>query len=67
MDILILGGTGFLGRTLALSALNTDHDVTCLARGVAPAPAGVQFIQADRDRPKAMAPPQAGRGTPSSI
>lgn len=51
MDILILGGTGFLGRGLALAALNADHTVTCLARGSAPAPAGVEFIQADRDHP----------------
>lgn len=55
MDILILGGTGFLGRGLALAALNADHTVTCLARGSAPAPAGVEFIQADRDHPKALA------------
>lgn len=56
MDILILGGTGFLGRTLARAALEAGHAVTCLARGSAPAPSGVEFIQADRDLPGAMTP-----------
>ncbi|REJ05003.1 oxidoreductase [Microbacterium bovistercoris] len=49
MDILILGGTAFLGRAIANEAVARGHGVTCLARGTEPAPAGVTFIAADRD------------------
>jgi 2'-hydroxyisoflavone reductase len=49
MELLILGGTAFLGRQIALSAQADGHRVTCLARGSAPAPEGVTFVTADRD------------------
>lgn len=49
MDLLILGGTAFLGHATARAALARGHDVTCLARGTAPAPDGVTLVTADRD------------------
>lgn len=56
MQLLLLGGTGFLGREVARAALERDHAVTCLARGLAPPPEGVTFVRADRDEDDALAP-----------
>lgn len=50
MDIVLLGGTGFLGRRIAHVALERGHRVTCLARGTGEPPAGVAFVVSDRDR-----------------
>lgn len=50
MDILLLGGTGFLGRHIARVALERGHRVTSLARGTGEPPAGVEFVVSDRDR-----------------
>lgn len=50
MDILLLGGTGFLGRHIARVALARGHRVTCLARGTGEPAAGVEFVGSDRDR-----------------
>ena len=56
MDLLILGGTQWLGRTLAAEALARGHRVTCLARGEAGAvPDGVELVRADRSEPGAYA------------
>lgn len=49
MQLLLLGGTRFLGRAVAQVALGRGHEVTCLARGSAPTPDGVTFVRADRD------------------
>jgi len=52
--LLVLGGTAWLGGHLATAALERGHRVTCLARGGSGrAPAGVEFVRADRDTPDA--------------
>lgn len=51
MDILILGGTQWLGRRLAQAAIARGHRVTSLARGDAGTVAeGSVFVRADRSR-----------------
>lgn len=53
-DVLILGGTAWLGRSTADAALAAGHRVTCLARGsIGEPPAGVEFVRADRREPGA--------------
>lgn len=51
--VLLLGGTGWLGREIATAALDRGDSVTCLARGTADAPRGAQFVSADRTEPGA--------------
>jgi 2'-hydroxyisoflavone reductase len=56
MDILVLGGTAWLGREVAGAARERGHAVTVLARGESgPPPEGLSFVQADRTRPGAFA------------
>ncbi len=57
MRLLVLGGTGFLGRALARAALDSGHDVTCAARGVTgQPPEGARLVHVDRSTPDAYAP-----------
>jgi 2'-hydroxyisoflavone reductase len=57
MDVLILGGTGWLGGVIASQALAAGHGVTCLARGESGrVPAGADHVRADRSTPAAYAP-----------
>lgn len=52
--VLILGGTGWLGRAIAHVARQSGADVTCLARGESgAAPEGAHLIRADRTQPGA--------------
>ena len=52
-QILLLGGTGWLGQTLAGQALERGHGVTAMARGTGPFGPGVRAVIADRASPGA--------------
>jgi nucleoside-diphosphate-sugar epimerase len=56
MKLLLLGGTRFLGRAIAVEALARGVEVTCLTRGTSAPPEGVTFVRADRDEDDALAP-----------
>ncbi len=51
MRVLVIGGTGFIGRFVVPLVLRAGHDVTVFSRGSAAAPpAGVRWIRGDRHR-----------------
>jgi 2'-hydroxyisoflavone reductase len=54
IDLLVLGGTAWLGGAVARAAGDRGHRVTCLARGESGTPPDhVTWVRADRTRPDA--------------
>lgn len=55
MRILVLGGTVFVGRAVAVHARDAGHQVTCAARGASgEVPSDVAFVKIDRDDPATL-------------
>src|SRR4051794_7552648 len=55
MQLLVLGGTHFLGRHVVTAALERGHEVATFTRGVSGAPPeGVRALNGDRDDPTAL-------------
>lgn len=61
MELLVLGGTRFVGRTLAVDAVARGWAVTVLNRGRGEQPDGVRHLVADRTDPEGIAAALAGR------
>ena len=54
MNILMMGGTRFVGRPLVGHFLRSGHSVTLLTRGKQPLPDGVEHIKGDRAKPDGL-------------
>lgn len=55
-EVLVLGGTGWLGGEVVRQAMAAGHRVSCLARGSRTAPPdGARWVRGDRDDPEVLA------------
>lgn len=54
MDILVMGGTRFVGRPLVERLLAAGHQLTLFTRGRNPVPAGVEHLLGDRSTPEGL-------------
>jgi nucleoside-diphosphate-sugar epimerase len=61
MNILVIGGTRFFGRTFVEQLVSADHAVTVLSRGKLPPPAGIEHLVADRADSAALSAALSGR------
>jgi nucleoside-diphosphate-sugar epimerase len=61
MEILVLGGSGYLSRAVAETCRDEGHAVTVFTRGVRPLPEGVSAITGDRSEIDAFARAFEGR------
>jgi nucleoside-diphosphate-sugar epimerase len=61
MDILVMGGTRFVGRPLVQRLLVHGHALTLFTRGRLPAPAGVEHLVGDRGQDADLAALQGRR------
>lgn len=51
MNILILGGTLFVGRIISQKLVNSGHNVTLASRGNNPIPLNCRYVAIDREKP----------------
>lgn len=63
MNVLVAGGTGFIGTALCEELADRDHDVTAMARdpGDATLPDGVDAVAGDATDPKSVTDAVSGR------
>ena len=55
MNILVMGGTRFIGLSLLPKLQTAGHHLTVFSRGRRPVPEGVEHVQGDRQNPEALA------------
>jgi nucleoside-diphosphate-sugar epimerase len=63
LNVLVIGGSGFLSGTIVGHAQARGHQVWALTRGRRPLPAGVRSLVADRGNHAAFAQALAGAQT----
>jgi len=61
MEILVMGGTRFVGRPLVQRLQAAGHALTLFSRGRNPVPAGVEHLQGDRSSAEGLQPLQGRR------